>query len=106
LRKSALAPGAAVPALAGGELPSLAATDRTSAPANSGCGILCGLDDALLQRQAGQVRAASASALVADPVQMRADGAHGDKELFSYLGVGMTLCDQGCRRTAQCWPGR
>ena len=53
------------------------------------------LDDALLQGQAGQVGAAAAAALVADAVQVGADGADADEQLLGDLGVGPPLGDQG-----------
>src|SRR6478736_1319979 len=52
------------------------------------------LDDAFLQGQAGQVGAAAAAALVADPVQVSAHGADADEELLGDLGVGPALGDE------------
>jgi hypothetical protein len=51
------------------------------------------LDYHILQPQAGQVCAATAAALVADLVQMGADGADADEELLGDLGVGLALRD-------------
>jgi hypothetical protein len=53
------------------------------------------LDEAGLQGEAGQVGAASAPALVADPVQVGADRADADEELAGDLIVGAALGDQG-----------
>jgi hypothetical protein len=53
------------------------------------------LDNAFLQSQASQVRAAPASALVPDAVQVSADCAHADEELPGYFGVSTALSDQG-----------
>ena len=53
------------------------------------------LDDAFFQSQASQVGAAAVSALVADAVQVGADGAHADEELAGDLGIGPPLGDQG-----------
>src|ERR1700748_718458 len=49
------------------------------------------LDDAFLQGQAGQVGAAAAAALVADPVQVSTHGTDADEELLGDLGVGPGL---------------
>jgi hypothetical protein len=53
------------------------------------------LDQAGLQGEAGEVGAAPASALVADPVHVGPDGAHADVQLPGDLGVGAALGDQG-----------
>src|SRR6476619_1574774 len=53
------------------------------------------LDDAFLQGQAGQVGAAAAAALIADPVQVGAHGADADEELLGDLGVGPSLGHEG-----------
>src|SRR6478736_10223722 len=53
------------------------------------------LDDAFLQGQPGQVGAAAAAALVADPVQVSAHGTDADEELLSDLGVGPALGNEG-----------
>ena len=53
------------------------------------------LDEARLQGQPGQVGAPPAAGLVADAVEVGADGAHADIELAGDLGVGAALGDQG-----------
>jgi hypothetical protein len=52
------------------------------------------LDQPGLQGQPGQVGTAPATGLVPDPVQVRADGAHGNVELTGDLGVGLALGNQ------------
>src|SRR5579862_2023832 len=56
---------------------------------------LRGLDKTGRQGQPGQVGAAAATGLVADPVQVRPDRADADVQLGGDLRVGMTLGDQG-----------
>ncbi len=53
------------------------------------------LDQARGEGQPGQVGAAAAAGLVPDPVQVRADRAHGDVQLGGDLGVGTAPGDQG-----------
>ena len=60
-----------------------------------GAGQRAWLDEACLQGQAGQVSAAPAAALVADALEVGADGAHADVQLGGDLGVGAALGDQG-----------
>ena len=45
------------------------------------------------QREPGQVRAAATAGLVADPIQVGADGADADEQLRSDLSVGGALSD-------------
>ena len=52
-------------------------------------------DQAGGEGQPGEVGAAAAAGLVPDPVQVRADRAHGDVELGRDLRVGAALRDQG-----------
>jgi hypothetical protein len=53
------------------------------------------LDEAFAESQAGQVGTAAAAGFVADPVQVRADGAGADVQLGGDLGVRTALGDQG-----------
>lgn len=53
------------------------------------------LDEAGLQGEPGQVCPPPACGLVPDPVQVGADGADADVQLFGDLGVGAALGDQG-----------
>src|ERR1700730_12603628 len=53
------------------------------------------LDEAGPQGEPGEVGAPPALGLVADAVEVGADGAQADVELLGYLGVGTALGDQG-----------
>src|SRR6516164_8178730 len=68
----------------------------TTTPAGSPAGCWgWELDQACLQREAGQVGPAPASGLVPDPVQVGADGADADVQLGGDLGVSAAPGDQG-----------
>src|ERR1700722_6048644 len=51
------------------------------------------LDEACLQRETGEIGSPSASGLVPDAVEVRADGADADVQLAGDLGVGSALGD-------------